>query len=119
MCEKAFEKTLLSLKYIPNRSKTQEKCEAAVRIEPYLLANVPDHFKTQKMCDNVVRDDFFSVWFVPDWFVTQQRIKYLRDNNDDWYFNKIIEWYNGYNGWKAQKAQIKVELKPIAWHPSR
>ena len=97
MCEKAFEKTPLSLKYIPNRFKTQEKCDAAVRIEPYLLANVPDHFKTQKMCDNVVRDDFFSVWFVPDWFVAQQRIKYLRDNSDDWYYNKIIEWYDGYN----------------------
>ena len=97
MCEKAFQKTPLSLKYIPNRFKTQEKCDAAVRIEPYLLANVPDHFKTQKMCDNVVRNDFFSVWFVPDWFVAQQRIKYLRDNNGDWYYHKISEWYDGYN----------------------
>ena len=49
------------------------------------------------MCDKAVWNDFFtewfvSDWFVPDWFVTEQRIKYLRDNNDDWYHNKIIEW---------------------------
>ena len=71
------------------------------------------------MCDKAVRDDFFSVqfvpdWFVPDWFVTQQRIKYLRDNNDDWYDNKIIELYNGYKVRKAQRARIKEELTPIA-----
>ena len=66
------------------------------------------------MCDKAVRDDFFSVQFVPDWFVTQQRIKYLRDNNDDWYDNKIIELYNGYKVRKAQRARIKEELTPIA-----
>ena len=46
--------------------------------------------------------------------MTQQRIKYLRDNNDDWYDNKIIELYNGYKVRKAQRARIKEELTPIA-----
>ena len=53
------------------------------------------------------------MWFVSDWFVTKKRIKYLRDNNDDWYHNKVIEWYDGYRVRKAQKASIKEELLPI------
>ena len=31
----------------------------------------------------------------------------------------IIEWYEDYHKRKAQKASIKEELMPIAWHPSR
>ena len=49
----------------------------------------------------------------------QQKKKYLWDNNDDWYHNKIIEWYDGYRVRKGRKAQIKKDLMPIAWHPSR
>ena len=51
--------------------------------------------------------------------MTQQRIKYLRDNKDDWYHNKVTEWHDGYKAGKVQKAQIKKELLPISWHPSR
>ena len=28
------------------------------------------------------------------------------DNNNDWYYKKIIEWDDGYKKRKAQKAQI-------------
>ena len=28
-------------------------------------------------------------------------------------------WLKGYNQRKAQKAKIKEELLPIAWHPDR
>ena len=41
------------------------------------------------------------------------------DDNDDWYDNKLIERYNGYKKRKAQKAKIKEELLPIAWHSSK
>ena len=30
----------------------------------------------------------------------------------------MIKWYNGYQNRKAQKAKIKEELLPIAWHPN-
>ena len=40
--------------------------------------------------------------------------KYLRDDSDYWYNNKIIKWYDGYKKRKAQKAKIKDELMPIA-----
>ena len=41
-------------------------------------------------------------------------------NNDD-YCNddEVIKWYEGYQKHKVQKAQIKKELMPIAWHQSR
>ena len=82
-------------------------CDAAVCMEPFLLAYVPNRFKTRKMCDKAIRNDYFSVrfvpdLFVPDWFVTQQWIKYFHDNNDNWYYNRIIEWYDGYKKRKAQ-----------------
>ena len=35
---------------------------------------------------------------------------------DDSYY--LIRWRNEYKKRKAQKAQIKKELLPIAWHPS-
>ena len=39
----------------------------------------------------------------------------LTDDDEDNFF----EWYDGYKKRKAQKASIKEELLPIAWHPSR
>ena len=43
----------------------------------------------------------------------------------EWYWdwdcndNEINKWYEGHQKRKAQKAKIKDELMPIAWHPSR
>ena len=59
-----------------------------------------------------------SQQFIPDWFVTQQQEKIWHD--DDYYYyddDEIIEWYDSYKKRKAQKAQIKKELMPFAWHP--
>ena len=69
------------------------------------------------MCDKTVRDDPSSVQFVPDWFVTQEQMD-VWYGDDYWYHNDdIIERYNGCKKRKAQKAKIKEELLPIAWHP--
>ena len=35
-------------------------------------------------------------------------------NDDD-----LIKWYEGHQKQKTQKASIKEELAPIAWHPSK
>ena len=64
-----------------------------------------------------VRDDYFSLQFVPDWFVTQQQIKSWHDDDDYCIDDEVIGWYDGYKKCKAQKAKIKEELHPIAWHP--
>ena len=92
-------------------------CEKAVEKTSHMLCHVPDHFKTQKMCDKVVRDDSFSLPCVPDWFVTQQQVKLWHDDNKD--DDGLTDWYDDYKKLKVQKAQIKEELMPIAWHPSR
>ena len=34
-----------------------------------------------------------------------------------WHDDEIIEWHNGYQKRKAQKAKIEEELMHIAWHP--
>ena len=108
-----------SLFFIPDHIKTQSMCDGAACIEPYLLASVPNCFKAPKMCDKAVRKECFSLFFLSDWFVTEQQVNYLRDDDDDLYDNRLIEWYEGYKKRKAQKTLIKEELVPIAWHPSR
>ena len=71
------------------------------------------------MCDKALRDYLFSLQLVPNWFVTQQQKDIWYD--DDYFYNhhEVIQWYDGYEKRKAQKAQIKKEPLPITWHPSR
>ena len=111
---------------IPDRFKTQEMCIKAVEVDPSFLQLIPDHFKTQGICDKAVRDDSSSLQFVPDWFVARERLymwhdDYFDDDGVHWDDDedKFFEWYDGYKKRKAQKAKIKKELMPIAWHPSR
>ena len=57
--------------------------------------------------------------YVPDWFVAQQQIDVWYNDNDYDDEDNFLKWYDGYKKRKAQKALIKEELLPIAWHPSR
>ena len=84
-----------------------------------MLKYVPDRFKTQKMCDEAVSYDPSSLQYVPHYFVMQQQVKTWYNYNGYCNANKLIKWYNDYQKWKAQRAKIKKELMPIAWHPSR
>ena len=56
---------------------------------------------------------------VLDYFVTQRLIELWNDDNGYCHDDEIIKWYDGYQKRKAQKAKIKEELLPIAWHPDR
>ena len=76
-----------------------------------MLKHVPDRFKTQEMCSAVVMEDPLLLRYVPDWSDTQQQVK-LQDD-------RLINWYKGCQKGKVQKAQIRKELMPSAWHPSR
>ena len=112
---------------IPDHIKTQEMFEKAVENEPGALEYIPDQYKTQEMCDKAVKDDSSFLQFVPDWFVTREQIDMwyddYYDDDSDHYDNddedKFFEWYDGYKKRKTQKASMKEELLPIAWHPSR
>ena len=90
-----------------------------VDIEPPFLPLVSDHFKTREMCEKAVEKYLRLLKYVPHWFLTHQQIKIWHDNDDYCNDDELIEWYQGYQKRKAQKAKIKKELLPIAWHPSR
>ena len=80
------------------------------------------------MCDDAVRDDLYSLQYVPNWFVTGEGLDmwyddYYDEDGDHWDDDNdednFFKWHEGYKKRKAQKASIKKELIPIAWHPSR
>ena len=119
MSNAAVMKDPCALEFVPDHFKTQETCDDVVMEDPCSLEFVPDHFKRQKICDKAVKDESSSLLFVPDWFFSQQQIKSWHDGDDFYDDDEIIEWYSGYQKCKTQKAKIKEELKPIAWHPSR
>ena len=119
MCIKALEAAIWQLKDVPDHFKTQEMCIKAVEVDPWQLGDVPDHIKTQEICNKAVKDYLFSLRLVPDWFVTQQKTDVWYDDDYVYNDNKMIEWYKGYKKRKEQKAKLKDELVPTAWHPSR
>ena len=118
MCDSAVREDPCRLEFVSNYFKTQEMCDAAVMKDPCGLESAPDHLKKQEMCNKAAIEDPSSLEYVPDWFVTQQQIE-LWDDDESYDDDEIIEWYEGDQKRKAQKAKIKEELMPIAWHPSR
>ena len=52
--------------------KTQEMCNEAVRIDPWLLYNIPNYLETQKMCNEAVRIDPWLLCDIPDYLKTQK-----------------------------------------------
>ena len=94
-------------------------CIKALEVDPWSLKCAPDHLKTQEMCDNAAKDDPSSLQFVPDWFVARGPTNVWYDNNYLYYNDELIEWYEGYKKQKTQKAKIKKEHLPIAWHLDR
>ena len=71
------------------------------------------------MCEKAVNRYLYLLRYVPGWFVTDQQMKIWHVNDEYCNDDKHIEWYDGYKKRRAQKASIKEELLPIAWHPSR
>ena len=124
-----LKKYTYNLEFVLDHLKTQEMCERAVEKAPYTLKCVPDYLKTQGMCIKAVEKYPLILIFVPDWFVTREGVhmwydEYYDDNGDYWVTegnndDKFFEWYDEFKKWKVQKAKIKEELMPIAWHPSR
>ena len=92
-------------------------CNETVGAFPWTLEHVPDDLK--KMCNEAVRGEPWNLRHVTDWFVTQQQIKIWHDDYHCCNGNRLIKWYDGYQKQNAQKAKMKEELLPIAWHPSK
>ena len=74
-----------------------------------------------------MRDDPPFLGYISDWFDTREWVcicyngsEYCDDDDDyDDDDDDFFKWYDGYKKRKAQKASIKEDLMPIAWHPSR
>ena len=108
------------MKFIPDWCNTPEICEQAVDTRPGVLEFFADQYKTSRMCEGVIGGYLCAFKFVPDWFVTQDICDNIKTREDfDLNADEFVTWYNGYPQRKVQKAQVKAELMPIAWHPSR
>ena len=119
VCIEVVEKYPWLLKYVPDHFKTEEMCTKALYDCLRLFGGVPDHLKTRKMCNEAVGGYLWLLEHIPGWFIIRQQIKIWYDD-DYWHEDDgIIKWYQGYKKQKAQKAKIKEELLPIAWHPDR
>ena len=79
------------------------------------VEGVPDQYKTQEICNRAVEKSNWVLRIVPDWFVTLQEMWYEEFDDDD----VLITWRDAYIKRKTQKAKIKEELMPVAWHPDR
>ena len=124
MCEKAFDEypeldVRESLDFIPDKFKTQEICAKAVDKYPQNFKYVPYHHISPEMCDKAVDKNPQILGYVPDCFITQEMIENGGRSCCKSCNYEFHDWFNGYKHRKAQKAQIKDELTPIAWHPDR
>ena len=93
-------------------------CDKGVEVGSWQLGVAPDYLKTRETCERAVVKYPATLEFVPDWFVSQQQLKLWHDKDGYCNNNELIKWHAGYQKRKAQKAKIKEELMPIAWHPS-
>ena len=119
MCIKAVEEEPYTLECVSDQYITQEICNKALRRKPYVLDYDSGDLKTQELCDYTVQGDPSPLVCFADWLVTQQQLKIWDDCDDYCNDNGVIEWCEGYEKRKAQKAKIKKVLMRIAWHPSR
>ena len=76
-----------------------------------LFCLVPAQYRTHERCNEAVQSDPWVLVQVPDQFVTQEM--WHKDFDND----VLITWRDAYIKRKAQKAKIKEELMPVAWHP--
>ena len=119
MCEEVMRVMPTALPFIPDCLKTQEMCIKGFEVDPWQLYDVPGQYKTQQMCNKAVRMCPCLLNYAPYWFVTQGQLKIW--HYDIYYCDdgKIIRWHEDHQKRKIQKAKIKEELLPIAWHPDR
>ena len=94
-------KNLVAFFLVPGYFKKQELCKIAIVVDLWLLNDIADYLKTQKNCDDVVRSDPYSLQFVSDMFVMLQELKIWHDDNDYYYEDEFIEWYDRFEKRKA------------------
>ena len=80
MCDEAVRINQLSLVHVPDHLITQERCNEIMSTMPDAFHCIPDRFKTKKMCIKAVEVDPWHLYNVADHFKTQKMCdKALRD----------------------------------------
>ena len=121
MFDKTFETGLWQLKDAPDNFRIEEMCIESVEVFPWQLKYVLDNFNMQDMCNEAVGWHPYLLQYVPDWFVTREGVDMWYDDSEycDNDADNFFKCYDLYRKRKTQKASIKIDLTPIAWHASR
>ena len=77
MFNKAVNRCIFVFDYIPDRHKTQKRCDRVVSEDPLFIVYCPDRCITQKMCDEAADDSLATLKLISDWFVTSKTIQKL------------------------------------------
>ena len=117
VCDDAVDKNPEVFFLVPDRFKTKDMRIKALEVDPWSSYDIPDNLKTEGMCNKAVENDRSSLQYVPDCFVIQLQLDIWFDDNYWYHDDDMIEWYKGYKKRMDEKANIKEELLPIAWHP--
>ena len=138
MCNEAVHIEPCSFQFFPDHLKTQKMYNEIMPIDPaafFVFSTVLKLRRCMKKqlrlphgsftmsfitlrhnkCVTVVKKNPFCWIYIPDWFVKLKEMWYKGSVNDD----ELFTWYEGYKKRKAQKAKLKEESIPIAWHPAR
>ena len=92
---------------IPEKFKTREMCDKIVEKSPNFIKYIPDYFITREMCNKAFEKNPRNIYHIPDYFITEEMYKQYS-----------VEIYD-YKKRKEQKALIREQILPIAWHPDR
>ena len=77
MFNKAVNRCIFVFDYIPDRHKTQKRCDRVVSEDPLFIIYCPDRCITQKMCGEAADDFLATLKLISDWFVTSKTIQKL------------------------------------------
>ena len=107
MCKQPVSKKLWYLEYVSEQFITQEMCTDSVKRNACMFIYVPEQLKNREMSEFVVKKYAWLFQFVPDCFISAEMLEKFQDDG----------WLEAYKHRKAQKAKIKEEVLPVAYHP--
>ena len=141
MCVKAVSEESFSILYCPDEYKTQRMCDEAVDKSLKTLKLIPDWFVTSKMSKKLFgalyadentlhfNEDFGNVVFscnemgIPNTDLNNNNLddNFDEDHPDTIIHIKLLAWHTKFEKRKVLKKKISKKLMPIvvAWHPKR
>ena len=75
LCELAVKNNGFTLSYVPENLKTKELCELAIQQNGWALRYVPDRLKTQELCELAVQQNGYALRYIPEELKTKELCK--------------------------------------------